>query len=45
MKKMNAVGFAEELRKRRSAKTAEIPETDLEKKNLFSESCLGLCVE
>ena len=44
MEDMNILEFAEELRKRRSIK-ARAPEFQLEKRDVFSESCLGLCVE
>jgi len=43
--KMNILEFAEELQKKRSIKTVETPKFRLEKKDVLSESCLGLCVE
>lgn len=42
---MSILEFAEELRNRRSTKTTETIEFDLEKRDVLSESCLGLCVE
>lgn len=45
MKEMNILEFAEELKNRRSKKTTEIPEFNIEKRDVLSESCLGLCVE
>ena len=45
MKEMNTLEFVRELEKRRSINTEKTPTINLDKKDVFSESCLGLCVE
>lgn len=40
---MNTIEFGEELKRRRSVDVAK--DLKLKKKDVLSESCLGLCVE
>lgn len=42
---MNILEFGEALRERRSVEVEETPEFALERRDVLSESCLGLCVE
>lgn len=43
--KKDSLKFVEELRNRRSDSINKAQDFSLEKKDVFSESCLGLCVE